>query len=199
MSGPVFIVASGPSLTREDCWSITGRTVYAVNNAYMLMPHGFEPRSLYGCDEEWWDEYEPDTRHIQRRVTCNEAAAKKYDLEWIRGQHTEQAGCTFDASGTGIVYGGNGGFQALNLAYVDGHRDVVLLGFDMGHDRGEPSHYHGEHPHHLRRASPYADWRDHFRKAAPEIEAAGMRVRNATRRTFLDCFEKVRLEDALRL
>lgn len=200
MTNKAIIIATGPSLTHADAakaWSLwlrDGWNLYAVNDAHSYIPLTDE-FTLYACDEEWWNEYHNQTRRVMRRVTTNDAAAAKYGLEYIPGQHAEQAGRAFDASGKGIVYGGNGGFQALNLAYADGMRDVVLLGFDMGHDPGEPSHCHGEHPHHLRRASPYKSWLEHWRKAAPEIERAGMRVRNATRRTFLDVFPRVNLED----
>lgn len=187
MTVKVLIVATGPSLTRADVdfWS-RGRHVIAVNTAY----DGWcDPDMLYACDEQWWDVHERNTRHIPFRWTTCDVAARKYNLSHIPGRHDG----TFDASGFGVVYGGNGGFQALNLAYALGARDAVLLGFDMGQAAGQLSHCHGDHPRECDDPRPYRAWLDHWRKAAPDIAAAGMRVRNATRGGFLDVFDRVRI------
>lgn len=186
-----LIVATGPSLTREDvtAWS-EGRIVYAVNDAYRYCSW---INIIYACDEEWWDYHEADTRYIEDRWTTNEQAALKYGLNHIPGESADAARKYFDASGHGIIYGGNGGFQALNLAYVHGCRDAVLLGFDLGHAPGEPKHCFGDHPPEIDRPSPYRAWIDHWNKAAPWITEAGMTVRNATRGGNLEAFERVSL------
>ena len=185
-----LVIASGPSLTAEDVaiWSV-GRRVYAVNDTYKLCP---DPDVLYACDEQWWGVHDTATRHIAQRWTTDEQAATKYNLNHIPGQHSGSARQYFDASGNGIVYGGNSGFQALNLAYAQGCRDAVLLGFDMGQDSPDgPSHFFGDHPPACDNPRPYRMWLDHWQRAAPEIAAAGMRVRNATRGGALNCFERV--------
>lgn len=180
-----LIVATGPSLTREDVdrWAV-GRFVIAVNDAY----DGWcEPDLLYACDEQWWAVHEPRSRRVPARMTTSAEAAARFGLYHIPGR---SAG-TFDASGHGIVYGGNSGFQALNLAYVLGYRDAVLLGFDMGQQPGQPGHCFGEHPRECDNPRPYKAWLDHWRKAAPDIKAAGMNVRNATRGGALEVFPRV--------
>lgn len=183
----VLIVATGPSLTREDAerWS-EGRNVIAVNTAY----DGWcEPHLVYACDLQWWDVHEATTRNYWRWTTSDEAAAK-YGLQHIPGHYDPPA---FDTTSEAIAYGGNSGFQALNLAYALGMRDAVLLGFDCGQQPGGASHCHGEHPSACDNPRPYKKWLDHWRKAAPEIAAAGMTVRNATRGGALECFERVTL------
>lgn len=170
-----LIVATGPSLARADVdlWS-PGRTVFAVNTAY----DGWcDPDILYACDEQWWAVHEVHTRHIPQRWTVNDEAASKYGLNYIPGHYDAPA---FDTSGSAIAYGGNSGFQALNLAYVLGFRDVVLLGFDCGQEPSGPSHCHGEHPPACDNPRPYRRWLEHWRRAAPGIAAAGMTVRDAT-------------------
>lgn len=187
-----LIVATGPSLTREDvtAWS-EGRIVYAVNTAY----DGWCQRIdvLYACDENWWNVHEPCTRHISERWTTCDVAAMKYGLNHIPGEHAGPARKYFDASGHGIIYGGNSGFQALNLAYVHGCRDAVLLGFDLGDGPVGESHCHGDHPPECDNPRPYKAWIDHWNKAAPWIAEAGMTVRNATRGGNLEAFERVTL------
>lgn len=188
VTNSALIVATGPSLIRADvhAWS-RGRDVFAVNDAYRWC----NPDHLYACDLQWWDVHESCTRHIESRWTTSHEASVKYGLNHIPGQHADSARRYFDASGHGIVYGGNSGFQALNLAYVMGYRDAVLLGFDMGQAMGGPSHCFGEHPAACDNPRPYNSWRKHWERAAPEIAAAGMHVRNATRGGFLDVFPRV--------
>jgi len=182
-----LIIATGPSLTIDDInrWSHR-RTVYAVNDAYKLCL----PDVLYACDCEWWDVHEPLTRHIDQRWTTSDDAAVKYGLRHIPGQHADQCQCYFDVTGDGIIYGGNSGFQTLNLAFAHGQRDALLLGFDMEHATGEPKHFFGDHPSHIDRPSPYRAWLEHWQHAAPVIAAAGMIVRNATRGGALNVFPR---------
>lgn len=180
-----LIVATGPSLKREDVeWWSAGRKVYAVSNAYRYCDR---VDLLYACDEQWYDVHEPSTRHIAERWTTCDAAATKYGLHHIPGHYGPPAFDTGDA----IAYGGNSGFQALNLAYIHGCCDAVLLGFDCGQEPGGPSHCFGEHPSACDNPRPYRRWLEHWRKAAPEIAAAGMVVRNATRGGWLDVFPRV--------
>lgn len=195
MTTRAVIVATGPSLTREDAELVTrsGRAVYAVNDAYKLFPSA---TALYACDLEWWDLHRPGFA-AWRMWTTNDEAARRYGLQHIPGKHFLSARKCFNADGDWIVYGGNSGFQALNLAYLLGVRDAVLLGFDMGHESDEPSHFFGDHPQSIRRSSPFKMWINHFNLAAPEIAAAGMTVVNASRKTRLECFPRAELESAL--
>jgi hypothetical protein len=194
MSG-ALIVATGPSLTCEDvaAWS-PGRIVYGVNDAYRVCA----PHILYACDLQWWDVHYSCARHFgEQRWTCNDEAAAKYGLHHVPGRHGIDKGIYFDATGEGIIYGGNSGFQALNLAYMHGHRDAVLLGFDVGRAPDQPTHFFGEHPPACANPSPFNAWLKHWRRAAPQIAAAGMTVCNATRGGALDCFPRVALEEQL--
>lgn len=191
-----FIIATGPSLTKEDCRYVCDLAalghwdVYCVSNSYLLCDH---IDVLYACDEAWWDSHESTTRGLNR-WTCNEEAAKKYNLMHVAGEHSAAAGIRFDASRKGIIYGGNSGFQTLNLAYMRGARVAYLLGFDMGYDAGTPKHFFGEHPASFDNPSDYNDWIRHFDCAVPEICAAGMTVINATRKTRLESFPMLELE-----
>ena len=187
------IIATGPSLTPDDVidsFTLNRRT-YVVNDAYLLAPWA---DVLYACDEQWWSHHEPHTRGFCRWTTTD-AAAQKYGLNHIPGRGVETSGVHFDTSGHGIIYGSNSGFQALNLAYAQGVRDVVLLGFDMGHDPGQPKHFFGSHPSHMDNPTPFGHCIKQFERAAPIIAAAGMKVVNATRRTRLTCFPRVALSE----
>jgi hypothetical protein len=182
------IIATGASLKQHDvdlCHR-PGWIVYAVNDAYLMAPNA---DFLYACDKDWWDIHEKETRLIKSRWSCNQDASIQYGLEFIRGHHARLPNRLFGVKDD-IVYGGNSGFQTLNLAYLHGIRRAVLLGFDMG-----GSHFFGEHPKGLNRNSPFKMWIDHFKDAAPEISAAGMQVINCTMGGALECFPRMKINE----
>lgn len=198
MNPRAVIIATGPSLTQADV-DLTrrmGRAVYAVNDAYKLCPWA---DLVYACDEQWWGIHHEATGRFApwSRWTTNDEAARKFGLVHIPGQHALTARRYFNTEGNWIVYGGNSGFQALNVAYLHGVRDAVLIGFDMGRDADEPGHFFGDHPSSIATPSPYRDWVEHFNRAAPEIAAAGMTVVNASRKTRLECFPRASLESLI--
>ena len=177
-------IASGPSLTIEDIEKcrLSGRAVYVVNDVYKVAPWG---TVLYAGDGDWWDLHEGIPEFEGARWTTNDAAAKKWGLHHMPGTnqglfHTEPPMC----------YGKNSGFQAINLAYLHGYRDIWLLGYDMGHEPNTPKHFFGEHPQKINRISQYPAWIEHFRKAAPIMAENGLKVTNMSRKTALECFER---------
>lgn len=184
-----IIIASGPSLTPDDVERCRGNGfVIVVNDAYRLAPWADE---VYACDGTWWDHHLQKTASFGvRRWTCNRDAAKQYGLRYIgvRGDVNWSDDPAFVASG------GNSGFQALNLAYLWGFREAVLLGFDYGLGDGNKSHWFGDHPPNVRKSIPHQNWVSRIRKAKPLIDACGMRVTNCSRRTAIDCIERKPLE-----
>ena len=96
-----------------------------------------------------------------------------------------------------IHFGGNSGYQAVNLAYLFGAVRIVLLGFDMKYS-GKLIHWHGNHPAAINRDCPVRSFLKNFPALAQDLKAEGVEVINATRDTALECFTKIRLEDAIR-
>ncbi len=193
------IAATGPSLVPEDLVAVqeNGAILFVVNDAYRWA--GFAA-VLYACDAEWWDHHlaiEPRLTRWFNCYTINEDAAKRHGLNRVKWHNGNQSGIHFDTSGEAITSGHNSGFQALNLAYMMGYREAILLGFDMGHDSDEPSHFFGDHPGSMNKQSPYDSMIRAFEKAAPIIAKAGMKVVNASRKTRLTCFPRVELSEAL--
>ncbi len=180
-------IASGPSLTQSDIDKCrgSGRVVYVVNDVYKSAPWA---EVLYACDGDWWDLHKGVPGFIGDKWTVSDAAAEKWGLKHIAG--TSQG---LFSTVEPICYGKHSGFQAISLAAYQGHRDIWLLGYDMGFEAGTKKHYFGEHPRGVARPSQYADWIEHFRKAAPLIAEAGIKITNMTRTTALDCFERGRL------
>lgn len=185
-----ILIASGPSLTQCDIDRAikTGAKVFAINNVVVSAPYA---DFVYCCDGDLIDYYNGFDWYLGEKWTLNPEAARKWGWNQVLFDSTAR----FLTEGDKIATGGNSGFQALNLAYKMGFRDVGLLGYDMGHKKDEKKHFFGEHDAKINRASNYSDWVEKFNKAAPIIAAAGMKVTNYTRTTALDCFDRGVLDD----
>ena len=117
-------------------------------------------------------------------------ASSKYGLNRVEGKRADGLGKDK------VHYGANGGYQAINLAYLFGAKKIILLGFDM--KRGKvKSHWHGEHPGGLNKDLLIKTWLKNFPKLAEDLKSEGVEVINSTRDTALECFNKVKLEDAI--
>ncbi len=187
-----FIIASGPSLTREDVESLKGQRVLVINDNYLLAPWS---AVLYACDGHWWDWHadRPELKAFKgRKITQDEDAAKRYGLEHIRG--VDEPGLSSDPAC--IHMGSNSGIQAINLAYHLGARRVVLLGFDMQATGGK-THWHGKHPGEDGGYSPWHKWLWRYQLVADDAKRMGFEIINATRETALTCFPRKPLASLL--
>jgi len=148
---------------------------------------------LYACDGEWWDRYIEDVllRFKGELWTQDFPASEKYGLNRVEGDKAEGLGRDK------VHYGANSGYQAINLAYLFGAKKIILLGLDMKRGPNKESHHHGDHPGPLNKDMPIKTWLKNFPKLAEDLKTEGVEVVNATRDTALECFKKVKLEDAL--
>lgn len=147
---------------------------------------------MYACDGDWWDQHirEVKAGFKGELWTQDKRASVDYGLLHIDGDN--KPGLGRDQ----IHFGGNSGYQAINLAYLFGAVEIVLLGFDMQRTGGM-SHWHGDHPAAINRDLPLNGFLKRFQPLAVDLEREGIKVINATRETALECFPKMNLEDAL--
>ena len=98
-----------------------------------------------------------------------------------------------------IGYGGNSGFQAINLAVQFGIKRIILVGFDMNAERG--IHWHGEHGGRLRNPShkSLARWRGVIDGQVERLRMMGVDVINAAPDSALKAFPKMEFTEALRV
>lgn len=96
-----------------------------------------------------------------------------------------------------IGWGGNGGFQALNLAVHFNVKRIILIGFDMRVDKGD--HWHGSHRNGLSNPTKRNAnrWRRVMDEAAEDLNALGIEVLNTSLISALEAYPKVTLEEAL--
>lgn len=169
-------IASGPSLTEEDCEKVRrwreakeNRRVFVVNTTYKIAPWA---DYLYANDRAWWGVYKSDVESI-------------FNGELLAP--IQLSGVTRVPK---IVT--NSGANALVTAFLMGADKIIMLGYDC--KTGDKVHWHGDHPSPLGNAHSLSKWPAQFRRAAGHIKC---QVINATRDTALDMFDRASLEDAL--
>jgi hypothetical protein len=197
------ILASGPSLTREQCEAVRGKArVIAVNNQGIdtdcdgaLVP-AMAPWAdlLYAADAKWWRHYEARAlKFAGRKVTIRDTLPwpEVYSLK----QSTEHA--AFDPRPTHLVSGGNSGYQAMHLAVHLGVSRIVLLGYDMKNGRGNRRHWFGSHPGRLDSRGNFSGWLRAFDKLAGVLKAKEIEVVNCTPDTALRAFRRLPLDQVI--
>jgi hypothetical protein len=195
------ILASGPSLTREQCEAVRGKArVIAVNNqAIDTDCDGVRVPAmarwadvLYAADAKWWRHYaDRSLKFAGTKVTIRDT------LPWKEVFSLKQSvdHATFDPRPTHLVSGGNSGYQAIHLAVHYGATRIVLLGFDMKDGMGRRRHWFGAHPGKLDSRGNYTGWLRAFEKLAGVLKARNVEVINCTADTALKAFRRMPLKE----
>ena len=146
----VAILASGPSMTREQAEMVRGKVrVIAVNNQGIdtecngAMVPAFAPWAdvLYAADQKWWGCYKDRAlKFAGLKVTLRSGLPFK---EVLSLQQSSQR--VFDPRPTHLASGGNSGYQAVHLAVHFGVKQIWLCGFDMV-STDKRRHWFGNHP-----------------------------------------------------
>lgn len=188
----VACIASGPSLTPEDCEAVraAGLPTIVTNTTFRLCPWA---DVLMGFDSAWWREYGrgkpsdggPSVEDVFTgdRLTCSMIGntlgiPTLYQQNWVRGY-------------------GNSGTAAISLAVVCGAVKVVLLGYDC-QKTGGLTHWHGAHPKPLGNAKSMPAWPRKFAQVAAFAASKKVPVINCSRETALKCFPRSELLEELR-
>ena len=181
MKVDLFCIASGPSLTKEDCRLIanTGVPVLAINNSWELPPRC---DYLFAGDLKWWDAYAKSIPSEITKLTSSKKAAMKHGINF------------FPASGPF-----NSGMRALMWALHSGFKNIVLLGFDCSTKNG--AHWHGLHDKNKGLSNPDANkvsqWLIHFFDVYARAGRLEADIINCSRYTELKCFKCLTLEEVL--
>jgi hypothetical protein len=180
LSGTVVCIASGPSLTAEDCERVRGLPSIVTNTTFRLCPWA---TVLIAHDKKWWEMYGKEVRETfpGHKVTVHPGGrhhgAQVLALLKFR---------TFR----------NSGAAAISLAALAGAKRVIMIGYDCQHTNGQ-THWHGNHPAGLGNAGSVPKWPEYFRQVALYARRQGCEVINATRQTALTCFPRATLEECL--
>jgi hypothetical protein len=185
-----FLLASGPSMCAEDAEAVRGRgVVLAINTTIRLAPWA---DILYSCDPTWWKHHWDSLadyrgRRLGLRLPGQPEGVEQLPFRMDSGLGLER-----------INSGNNSGYQAINFAFLQGAKRIVLLGYDMQHTDGR-RHWHGDHPEGLANFAPGMPelCRPKFTALASDLQARGVTVINATRATALRCFTRQPLSQVL--
>jgi hypothetical protein len=180
----VVCLASGPSLTQEDCDAVrvAGLTTIVTNTTFRRAPWA---DMLFGFDSRWWREHIAEVRQVFKgrlvsasQIAPNLGVESTFCVPWFR-QYANSGAC------------------AISMAVAGGASKVVLLGFDCQNGPNGEKHWHGDHPPGLSNCLSMPRWGQVFKRVAQDVEAQGVPVINATRSTALRCFERQPLEQAI--
>jgi hypothetical protein len=179
-----IVLASGPSLTAEQVVAArtSGHHTIVVNSTYKVMP---DAHTLYSGDFLWWKFHIADVRRVfkGKLVTQDSSAAARWpDVKRVRG--TNRDGLGRDV----ININGNSGTQAINLAYLQGFRRIILLGFDMKLGSKGERHHHPDHPHPLVQNQTFGEWLHKLERVARDLVVEKCEVLNATPGSAMTCF-----------
>lgn len=193
-----IVIATGPSLTHEQC-EVARRLreadvarVIAVNDALYMAPFA---DVHYFPDRKWWQDFghrdRPEFRAFKGQrcsmlmpsggVESNHESGAVYLLRigkadgWSWRPHTLNTGV-------------NSGHQAINLAALSGGNPVIALGLD-----GRGQHFFGNHPDNS--VVPHAEMRQNLTAGAAELAERGIRVINCSPGSAIDCFERGTIEE----
>lgn len=175
--------------------------VALINDTYKLAPWA---DLLYAADARWWNHHAPqfngekwttkrDDPTKRTIYKISDSTIRRMGLLNMPGCYAD--GLSFDPQV--IHFGGNSGFQLLNLVILAGAKNIGLLGYDMQPDQNDPEkmHFFGNHPKGF--SSPkscFKRWIENFNIAAGQLRGTDIRVVNLTRRTALDCFPQMTIE-----
>jgi len=205
----------GDTLVRDGFWSapreFDGQRVYILGGGYTL--HGFDPSPLrqsggvIACNsagltiapwadvliygDERWLEWNVDKIHLfsGRHVVSRSRVPRSSPHPRVRVMHHTSPSPALSVSPSSLSGHCTGG-SAINLAFLMGAVEIVLLGYDM-----RPGNFHDMH-----RVPPEEE--QHALRFIPAIEAMapvlvshGVRVINSTPHSELRCFEYMPLSE----
>ena len=189
-----MIVASGPSagVTPVEVAQDRCRTI-AINSSVDLVPWA---DILFACDFQWWENREGAQDFGGVKLSSARRACSKYE-----GVHLVKCNRHDDRTlmhNTGEVgWGGNSGFQALNLAMQMKPSRIYLVGYDMRIDYG--LHWHGDHPApmHNPQEKNIPRWIKCLDQAAKTAKMMDITVINCSLHSALRAYPKMTLQEAL--
>ncbi len=189
------ILASGPSLTQEqiDAALASGHFTIAVNTTWEKAPTA---DMLYAGDFLWWKVNIAKVRAAKFKGVIwtqdSSTAARWPGIKHFRGVNREGLGMR-DV----LHINGNSGVQALNLAYLQGYKRIILLGFDMKLGPNGEKHHHADHPHPMVQGQTFGDWLHKLEAVARDFKTTDCEVLNATPESAMKCFPFVDWREVL--
>jgi hypothetical protein len=200
-SDTVFLIGGGPSVLKycPDPNILKGKDIIAGNNAYKLFPNAILCHFMDKTWLKWHMEPEHDlfntfTNPITSCLDVNREELYNYDITiFYKGSPDGKGSLTSDVH---KLEGNNTGHQMINIAAHLKYKNVILLGYDLHHEK--QSNWHTDH----RRATNFANFKNTmipgFNKITDDVQQKlGIKIYNVNRQSALKCFEFTNLQDWL--
>lgn len=190
----VACLASGPSLTPEDVETVraAGLRTIVTNTTFRAAPWA---DLCFGFDGRWWRTVDPKTGISYAAETARDFRGARLSMSQV----AEHVGVPYARAAAGFWGFGNSGICAVTIAISAGARRVLLLGYDCSAGPGGLMHWHGAHPPGMSNCASLGKWPGHFDRLAKEARRRRVPVINCSRRTALECFDRMDLQAALAL
>lgn len=178
----VVIVASGPSLTDQQCDLIQQRRaadacrVIVVNDNYLRVPNA---DVLFAADRPWWKLHDRAIR--ERCPTIERWSCEPLTRDFGTHIWPAETGRGIAEPNGHIKRGSSSGFMSVGIAIKWGARHIVLVGMDCKASRDGKAHWFGDHPKKLLPSpQPFRMWAEEFDSLAAPAAARGIRIVNCT-------------------
>ncbi len=185
-----IIVASGPSANDIDLRRMIGKARFVVvNNSWRLAPWA---DFLFAADYRWWEGSCGCIEFKGWKVTTDRRAAETWSLLRLVTLLADDRLQLED----GIVgWGGNSGFQALNMVVHFGCEKIILVGFDCTIKQG--LHWHSPYPGaNNPNPSKTLRWKRSLDGASVILDNIGVKVINCSMISTLKKYKKMSLDDS---
>lgn len=196
----VAILAPGPSLTREQCEYVRGRTrTIAINGVYLTAPWA---DVLWFGDERWLNQFghtkRPEFHAFRGEVGTIEEKGKapgdeRFHLFRNADDHLGLSAEGFSEDSRAVVTGRSSGRAAINVAALAGAARIVLFGYDFRTVNGRDHCAGAEHPIPTTELDLKAQL-TFYRTLGRQLQDRGIEVVNATPGSRLDTFPRVPLD-----
>lgn len=187
------IVASGPSAASVNLYRGVGKTRFvAVNNSWKIAPWS---DFLFACDYRWWEGTKGCLEFGGWRVTTDRRAVDTWNLLRLVTTLSDDR-LQFEDGKVG--WGGNSGFQSLNMVVHFGCKRIILVGFDVTTKYG--LHWHEPYTG-VNNPTPSKTlrWQRSLDGAYPTLQNIGVKVINCSLQSRLKKYPKMSFDNALSL
>lgn len=180
----LFCIASGPSLTEEDCEAIrlTRIDTVAVNNSWERARFC---NFIYAGDSKWWSAYKNKININAELWTSSRFISINHKINYYHARGSF-----------------NSGMRAIQWGIWKGYKRIILLGYDCSIKNG--IHWHKNHcDKNSSLGDPndkkVAKWFPQFQTVADEAKEKNVEIINCSRYTELICFKTMQLEEVIQL
>jgi len=173
----VVCIASGPSLTEDDC-ELVKASEHPTTAVNLSFRRALWADMLFGMDAPFWQQY------------IDEVQSTFKGERWGYVRMPKEMGVIATKGALYPTGWGNSGSYAISLNVVAKPMKIVLIGYDCKYADDGKRHWHEDYPERMGNATTLSRWPYQFELVAKYARQHGVKVVNCSRSTALSCFER---------